>query len=63
MRRLSLLVGAGLVLFTLPALAQEGTPTRIRGTIQRLDGRTLIVESCKGQEVSIVLSNDSRSAP
>ncbi len=44
MRPLSLLVVAIAGLIALPALAQtpapQGTPTRIRGTIDKLDGQT-----------------------
>ena len=58
MRPISCLAGAILALLVLPALAQEGTPTRIRGTIEKLDGQTLVVKSREGQELSVILSND-----
>jgi len=58
MRPISCLAGAILALLVLPALAQEGTPTRIRGTIEKLDGQTLTIKSREGQELSITLSND-----
>ena len=58
MRPISCLAGAILALLVLPALAQEGTPTRIRGTIEKLDGETLVVKSREGQELSVILSND-----
>jgi hypothetical protein len=58
MRPISCLAGAVLALLVLPALAQEGTPTRIRGTIEKLDGQTLVVKSREGQELSVMLSND-----
>jgi len=42
----------------LPAFAQapQGTPTRIRGTVERLDGQTLVVKSRDGADVSIALA-------
>ena len=44
----------------LPALAQaqapQGTPTRIRGTVEKLDGQVLIVKSREGQVVTIDLA-------
>jgi hypothetical protein len=58
MRPISCLAGAILALLVLPALAQEGTPTRIRGTIEKLDGQTLVVKTREGQELSVILSND-----
>jgi len=58
MRPIFCLATAILALLIGPALAQEGTPTRIRGTIEKLDGQTLIVKSREGQELSIALSND-----
>lgn len=60
MRPTSLLAGAFLALVVLPAFAQEGTPTRIRGTVEKLDGQTLIVKSRENQELSITLSEDLR---
>ena len=48
----SSLMGAFGALAIFPALAQtpEGTPTRIRGTVDRLEGQTLIVRTLSGQE-------------
>jgi hypothetical protein len=43
----------------LPAAAQnapEGTPTRIRGTVEKLDGQSLMVKSRDGQQLTIVLA-------
>ena len=54
-----LLAGALIVLIGLPAAAQnapEGTPTRIRGTVERLDGQNLMVKSREGPEMTIVLA-------
>jgi hypothetical protein len=51
----SSLMGVFLTIAGIPALAQtpEGTPTRIRGTVERLDGQTLLVKTRAGQEVSV----------
>jgi hypothetical protein len=40
-----------------PALAQapEGTPTRIRGTIEKVDGHTLVVRTGLGGEVAVAM--------
>jgi len=43
----------------LPALAQnptEGTPTRIRGTVDKLDGQTLVVNARDGQKLNVTLA-------
>ncbi len=42
----------------LPARAQapEGTPTRVRGTVERLDGSTLVVKTRTGQDATIALA-------
>ena len=55
----SLFAGALIALLALPAAAQnapEGTPTRIRGTVENLDGQTLKVKSREGQELTIALA-------
>jgi hypothetical protein len=45
-----------------PALAQtpppDGTPTRIRGTVEKLDGQTLTVKSREGQSLPVALAPD-----
>ena len=54
-----LLAGALIALLALPAAAQnppEGTPTRIRGTVEKLDGQTLTVKSREGPQLTIVLA-------
>lgn len=38
------------------AQAPEGTPTRIRGTIDRVEGQTMVVNSRDGQKLSIALA-------
>jgi len=55
----SLFAGVLIALLALPAAAQnapEGTPTRIRGTVEKLDGQTLKVKSREGQELTIALA-------
>jgi hypothetical protein len=55
----SLFAGALIALLALPAAAQnapEGTPTRIRGTVEKLDGQTLAVKSRDGQQLTIALA-------
>jgi len=56
----SLIVGAFVAMLALPAFAQapQGTPTRIRGTVEKLDGHTLTVKSRDGQDVSITLADN-----
>jgi len=54
-----LFAGALIALLALPAAAQnapEGTPTRIRGTVEKLDGQALTVKSRDGQQLTIVLA-------
>jgi hypothetical protein len=43
----SSLIGAFFALATIPAFAQapEGTPTRIRGAVEKLEGQTLMVKT------------------
>ena len=55
----SLFVGALIALLALPAAAQnapEGTPMRIRGTVEKLDGQMLTVKSREGPELTIALA-------
>jgi hypothetical protein len=59
MRKIAL--AAALIALTVgPALAQtpppEGTPTRIRGMVDKLDGQTLVVKSREGALVTIALA-------
>ena len=54
-----LLAGALIALLALPAAAQntpQSTPTRIRGTVEKLDGQTLTVKSREGPQLTIVLA-------
>ena len=60
MRRMA--IAAVLVaLFAIPALAQnppEGTPTRVRGVVEKLNGQTLTVKSREGTVLTIALAPD-----
>src|SRR6476661_9184967 len=61
MRLLSLFAVAMAGLIAVPALAQtppppDGTPTRVRGTVEKLDGHNLTVKSRDGQSLSITLA-------
>jgi hypothetical protein len=56
-----LLAGALIALLILPAGAQQapqGTPTRIRGAVEKLDGQALTVKSREGQTVTIALADN-----
>jgi hypothetical protein len=58
MRKIAL-AAAVIGLFVMPAFAQAppaGTPTRVRGTVDKLDGQTLTVKSRDGQAVTIALA-------
>jgi hypothetical protein len=61
MRKIAL-AAAVIGLFTLQALAQtpapDGTPTRVRGTVDKLDGQNLMVKSRDGQSVTVALAPD-----
>ena len=59
MRWISSLAVAFVVILGLPVVAQsppEGPPTRIRGTVDKLDGQTLVVKSRDGQSMTIALA-------
>jgi hypothetical protein len=46
----------------LPALAQappQGIPARVRGTVDKLDGKTLTVNSKEGGSVAVTLADDA----
>ena len=54
-----LVAGALVALLVSPAAAQnapDGTPTRIRGTVEKLDGQTLTVKSREGPQLTIALA-------
>jgi hypothetical protein len=61
MRILPLFAAVLIGFASLPALAQnppQGTPTRIRGTVEKLDGKMLTVKSRDGQSVTIALADN-----
>jgi hypothetical protein len=61
MRKLSLLLIAVAGLVAVPALAQtppQGTPIRIRGTVEKFADHTLTVKSPDGQSRSIILADN-----
>jgi hypothetical protein len=60
MRPTSLLAAAFFIVLAAPAPAQDGTPTRIRGTVETLEGQTLVVRSRENEKLSIALSDDLR---
>jgi hypothetical protein len=58
MRKSLILTGALIVLLAIPAAAQqspEGPPTRIRGTVEKLDGQALTVKTREGQQVNVTV--------
>jgi hypothetical protein len=61
MRFKSMVLAALVVTFAVPALAQApapaGTPTVVRGVIEKFDGKVLTVKSREGQDVMIALSD------
>jgi hypothetical protein len=61
MRRMPLLIAALAWLAVFPALAQappHGTPVRVRGTVDKLDGKTLTVKLKEGQLQPVTLADD-----
>ncbi|HXY98671.1 MAG TPA: hypothetical protein VEI03_01635 [Stellaceae bacterium] len=56
MKTLSLIAGALCALLAVPALAQM--PGNIRGKVESLDGRKLMLKSREGQELQITLAPD-----
>ena len=53
-----LLTGALVALLAIPAAAQqpqESMPTRIRGTVEKLDGQALTVKTREGQQVTVTV--------
>jgi hypothetical protein len=63
MRRVSLLLVAVAALWTVPARAQapapDGVPTRVSGTVAKLDGNTLTVATKDGQTATVTLTADA----
>ena len=66
MRKIAVLVAAVTALVALiaaPALAQnqpQGTPVRVRGTVDKLDGKDLVVKTKDGQAQTVILADDAR---
>lgn len=59
MRSMFFAAALALASFAAPAFAQSGgTPVNIRGTIDKLDGKTLLVTTREGPKVSIALNAD-----
>jgi hypothetical protein len=61
MRTLSLLMVAAAAFVALPTLAQsppQGTPTRIRGTVEKFDEHNLAVKTRDGQTATIALADN-----
>jgi hypothetical protein len=61
MRAMTFLAATLCVFVALPALAQnapQGTPTRVRGTVEKLDGQTLTIKSKDGQAVPVTLTEN-----
>jgi hypothetical protein len=58
MRTHLLSAGLAFVLLAVPAFAQapQGTPTRVRGTVEKLDGMTLTVKSRDGTDVTVAMT-------
>lgn len=56
MRPFSILAGLLLLLLTVSAHAAEGTPLRVRGTVEQLDANTLRVVSREGENVAVTLA-------
>jgi len=58
MRIIPCFLAASLIVLTFPAFSDDGIPTRIRGTVEKLDGNTLVVKSRDNQQLSIALAED-----
>ena len=59
MRSQSFFAALFVAVLAMPALAQNppaSPPTRIRGTVEKLDGNALTVKSREGEEVTVTLS-------
>ena len=56
MRLASVFAGLLLLLLPLVAHAAEGTPVRVRGTVEQLDGNSLRVTARAGESVSVTLA-------
>jgi hypothetical protein len=61
-RKILPLAFGALLVAAVPSFAQnaDGTPMRIRGTIAKLDGKSLLVKSRDGQDLGVTLADDVR---
>src|SRR3954454_24305494 len=55
-----LLAFALLAASSIAALAQQTSPSRVRGTIESVDGETLVVKSRSGEDVKLTMAGDVR---
>jgi hypothetical protein len=65
MRAISLAAAGLVALMAVPAVAQTppaNPPVRVRGTVDKLDGQTLMVKSRDGSELTIALAPDYKVA-
>jgi len=51
---------AGALIAIGTALAADGTPARVRGTIDRVDGQTLLITTRAGEKVTVTLAAGAR---
>src|SRR5260370_13670945 len=59
MRSKALIAAVFVAVLAIPAIAQNppaSPPTRIRGTVEKLDGQALTVKSREGQQVAVALA-------
>src|SRR5437763_1723763 len=59
-RRLLGTLGLAVLLGAPMASAQDSPPVRVRGTIERVDGQSLIIKSRDGAELKVVLAENAR---
>jgi hypothetical protein len=52
--------GLALMLASSASFAQQSPPVRVRGTVEKLDGNTLMVKSREGAELKLVLKDNVR---
>ena len=52
-------IGLAVIVAAPPAWAQDPAPVRVRGTIERVEGPTLIVKSREGSEVKVTLPDNA----
>ena len=57
---LALVCGGALLAGALPAAAQQTVPERLRGTIESVDGRLLVIKSRGGESVKVRLAEKAR---